>query len=273
MPGSHRAHVYLLLYLLYSHDVPVPGSRGASLGQYADDMAYWCAHRSAAGAFRALQLLLDALQRWMSRWRVLPNAVKTQLMLFRHRHKTQKLTQMPFRRSILLWGARVYVSAAAKYLGVTFSPTLDWQLLTRDVCLRARRRMNLLVMLRGRIRGCSFQTLRHTYRVFLRPLFEHAAGALFPVLSRHLYRYLSLERRILRRIARLHPWTRNEEVYEIAEVEPLSGRLDNLCMSYVDRLMDRGRTTLMDQLYSPRDELGSLRFQYPLIADFLPTYG
>jgi Reverse transcriptase (RNA-dependent DNA polymerase)/Endonuclease-reverse transcriptase len=241
-----------LLYLLYCHDIPAPLTRHISIALYADDTAYWCVGRTAREVYLRLQRQISALESWMRRWRILPNANKTQLILFHHRHKSQKMSQRSLLHYISLWGSRVYPTRSATYLGVTFSDILSWGAHSRSIILRARARFNLLVMLRGRLAGCSFATLRHTYKAFIRPLFEYAAPALVPILGSSLPRYLSLERRILRRVAGLHPRTRNEDVYEHTGVEHLGERLRNLSAAYVRRVFDAERPDLCALLSAPR---------------------
>lgn len=259
-----------LLYLLYCHDVPMPRNAKSELAQYADDTVYWTSGRTAREVFRGLQQHISALQLWMSRWRVLPNASKTQLILFHHRHKSQRISQRPLRHSIRLWGDHVYPSRTARYLGVKLNDILNWSAHLDDVICRARKRLNLLLMLRGRLVGCHFSTLRHTYKLFIRPLFEYAAPALAPAQGLSIQRYYSLERRILRRLARLDPRTRNEDVYLATGVPPLASRLSALTATYIQRLHDGGRHALSTLLSTAVAFPVRPKFKYPFLPNVLP---
>ena len=253
-----------LLYLLYCYDIPNPLNKRLFLALFADDTAYWCVGRTAREVFRNLQRQITALETWMRRWRILPNAQKTQLILFRHRSKTRKSSQDNRHRSIILWNEAVFAKRTVKYLGITFSDIMNWRAHCRDVICRARIRMNLLVRLRGRLKGCDFCTLRFTYKAFIRPLFEYAAPALYPVLGSASNGYMSLERRILRRIARLHPWTENDLVYSTTGMEKLDIRLARLCETYGQRLRINEREDLINLLSTPRAPPRKPKYKYNL---------
>jgi hypothetical protein len=255
-----------VLYLLYCHDLPGPVSPHLSLSQFADDTAYWCAASSAASAFRRLQVQISRFEKWLSRWRVRPNAAKTQLILFVHRSRTNNGKFQPEHLSLHLWGAQVTTQKQARYLGVQFDHILNWGPHVNNILVSARRRMNLLVLIRGKFQGCSFKTLLYTYKAFIRPVFDFAAGALAPVLKSHIQRYASLERRILRRIGRLRPCTKNEEVFTLLNVKsvPITLRLNDLHINYIQSLLPSNKDDVLDAMSTDLSYPLKPKFKYPL---------
>ncbi|GLV41776.1 hypothetical protein CBL_12065 [Carabus blaptoides fortunei] len=72
----------LLLYALYSVDLPQSTEHGDRLVQYADDTAYFNSARNSHIVTEQLQALMIRLEEWMRTWRNRPNPTRTQLILF-----------------------------------------------------------------------------------------------------------------------------------------------------------------------------------------------
>ncbi|GLV33373.1 hypothetical protein CBL_20123 [Carabus blaptoides fortunei] len=160
-----------LLFIVYCWDLPCPTDPNVHQQQYADDTVCWATSNDPEDANQKLQLQLAALESWMRRWRIKPNPSNTQLIQFKHRHKRPK-TQP----TITLWETEVTSTNNAKYLGINFNATLYW-CTDIHICLKqVRRRMNLIMSLRTRLRGCSEQIQTTTYKAFSPPKIQIAAS-------------------------------------------------------------------------------------------------
>ncbi|EFA13674.2 hypothetical protein TcasGA2_TC008560 [Tribolium castaneum] len=92
-----------------------------------------------------------------------------------------------------------------KYLGVTFSHTCSLAPDINETLKKVRNRANLLYLIRGRLHGCSPQTLLYTYNSFIRPVIEYRAPIYASIPLNQLLQIASTERRILQKIFRLDP--------------------------------------------------------------------
>lgn len=253
-----------VLYIIYGHDIPKPISPLVSANQFADDSAYWCSAYTARQAFKTMQRQLNVLQVWLSKWRIKPNPSKTQLILFVHQNRTQRQNFQSHNMEITLWGQTISPQPSARYLGLDLTKTLNWTTHVNRVLATARKRMNLLILVRGRLRGCHPSTLIHTYKTFIRPVFDYAANVLSAVLPDHLIkRYSSLERRILRRASRQAPWTKNNAVYDTISFSPIHERFQALLFSYSNRIHNSDLHHIKTLLTQPVNFPRKPKHKYP----------
>ena len=133
-----------------------------------------------------------------------------------------------------------------------------------------RKRLNLLILIRGRLRGCTFKTLLKTYLTFIRPVFEFACGVLAPLLGPLLQQYSSLERRIIRRIARLPPWTRNEDVNELLTNKTIYHGIHHLHLKYFEKIFADSHADMLNVITNHLPVSLRPKFKYPLPFDTIP---
>lgn len=240
------------LYLFFSSDLPQPINQKSFLAQFADDTAYWVTAYSTRTASRILQQQINRLENWFKKWRILPNPNKTQLILFRHRHLSRRSTQQIKSIKIKVWNLRIHLCNTATYLGIIFNKTLNWTSTLRHVITTARKRFNLLIRLRGKLRGCHPRTLLHTYKTFIRPILDYPS-CITAIMPNHMQqRMFQMERRFTRRIFRMPPETENKEVYNRAKLIPLQSRHSSLRARYVKRTINQPlRTDMLQFLSTP----------------------
>lgn len=217
-----------ILYSIYCHDIPQPTTFDSTLSQYADDTAYWTSGFTTASCSRKMQTELLRYERWLRTWRITPNTAKTQTILFRHPNHHHRRGQHHRNIHLRLWNDRLHLSDTAKYLGVSFDRRLNWSSELRIVRQRTTQRLNLLKRVRGGLRGCSSATLLHTYKTFIRPIFDYRATIYKSLHPIHLRRLLATERRIIRLIYRLHFRHPSVETTQLADIEPIDERLHRL---------------------------------------------
>jgi hypothetical protein len=104
-----------------------------------------------------------------------------------------------------------------RYLGVTFSQNCTLNQDLKETLKKTRNRANLLYRVRGRIRGCDPKTLLHTYKTFIRPITEYRSPLYATLYPASLNQLSACERRILRRIFRLHPTTSSAHLHQTTQ--------------------------------------------------------
>nr|XP_015840235.1 PREDICTED: uncharacterized protein LOC107399063 [Tribolium castaneum] len=142
-----------------------------------------------------------------------------------------------------------------KYLGVTFSHTCSLAPDINETLKKVRNRANLLYLIRGRLHGCSPQTLLYTYNSFIRPVIEYRAPIYASIPLNQLLQIASTERRILRKIFRLDPRYPCHLIHATTETTPISERLIKLQKSYVSRTLNGPNQIAIQTLHTS--------FKYP----------
>ena len=99
----------------------------------------------------------------------------------------------------------------------------------------AVQRGNLLRRLRGRSWGCNSRTTLRVYKQYIRPVLEFGAPLLTSAPQTTLNKLAQTERMLIRRATYCPPRTRNDEIYQIANIQPLTVRLQMLKDKYMDK--------------------------------------
>ena len=206
-----------LLYLIYVNDAPLGTSNGCRAGQFADDISAWTSNKNQKLSQIQLQKTLSSLEKWCGKWRIKMNAGKTQLVSFK-RGKT-KVNNLKF------FGQNIKESGTLKLLGVTFGKTCLLKQHCKDKVIIANQRANLLKMLRGKSWGASRSVLIRLYKQFIRPVLEYGSVTMSSTYKHHTKQLEISERRSLRIALGVSRWTTNDDLYELAGLEPLGDRI------------------------------------------------
>jgi hypothetical protein len=192
-----------LLYITYCRDFPVSDDPRTKTRLFADDTAVWTSQRNPLTARRILQDHLEAIESWTNSWRIKPNPLKSQSILMTHSRasRTRSLLQ---NQNLTLNNSPIPLLQNIRYLGVTFSHNCTLNQDLKETLKKTRNRANLLYRVRGHFRGCDPKTLFHTYKSFIRPVTEYRAPIYASLYPASLKQISACERRILRRIFRLH---------------------------------------------------------------------
>lgn len=238
-----------LLYIIYARDIPRPTNEKTKITLFADDTAIWTSHPTTAACSKSMSQYLKEFETWCKKWRITPNPNKTQSILFRHPQFQRKYTQSTNNIDIKLWNKKLTLQKQAKYLGITFSNTLSWNHDLHLTIKKAKNRSNLLYALRGKIKGCHPKTLTHTYKTYIRPIFDYRAVTYSTIPSKLLKQIQSFERATLRKIHRLPNTFPSNEIHITSNTPPITDRLTILQSKYVKRTLSStilpAKTTLL----------------------------
>lgn len=232
-----------LLFNFYVHDIPQPLAHDVSLTQYADDTAYWVSAKTTHIAFTSLQTQINLMTEWMNNWLIKPNPKKSQLVLF---HSGSLTKSQNFNRShigIKINNTPVPLSTQATYLGINLHQYLNWTPEIKLISKRVSTRMNLIKSLKGRPAGCSSSTLLHTYKTFIRPLYDYRFACFTQLSDNQLHRILQQERRCLRVCLYLHSQYASEEVHPLANIEPINDRILSIQKKFTQRSLQSNVTS------------------------------
>ncbi|KAJ3631877.1 hypothetical protein MTP99_012982 [Tenebrio molitor] len=115
-----------------------------------------------------------------------------------------------------------------RYPGVTFSQNCTLNQDLKETLKKTKNRANLLYRVRGRIRGCDPKPLLHTYKTFIRPIAEYRSPLYASLYPASLNQLSACERRILRRIFRLHCSFPSAHLHQTTQTTSIQDRLQHL---------------------------------------------
>jgi hypothetical protein len=143
-----------LLFNVYTHDLPATDSRKFA---YADDIALGVQNRDIRTTEAALEQDLLIMNDYFSRWRLCPNANKTEVCCF---HLNNKLAKTEL--NVEFMGKTLKHNPNPKYLGVTLDRSLTYKSHLNKTAGKLRTRNNIVQKLTGTTWGANAACLRTT---------------------------------------------------------------------------------------------------------------
>lgn len=171
--SSQYGHIYTgvpqgsvlgpLLYIIFTYDLPVIDD-GLS-GTFADDTAFLCSHKDATEASRRLQVHLNNVYQWCTRWKIKVNSSKSSHISF-----TLNKSDCP---PVSFGGETLPQYNTIKYLGLH----LDRRLTFRDHIKAKRKELNIkrkkLYYILNKNSPLSLRNKILLYKVTLKPIWTY----------------------------------------------------------------------------------------------------
>ena len=218
-----------LLFLIYVNDLPIHPANKVEASQFADDLGLWTTHKQERIVQKRLQATLTDLELWCSLWRIKLNAGKTQLIVFNRR------TRVPAIR-VTLFNQVVQQFDQVTLLGMTLDKRLTLKAHFEAIRQKANKRITLLCRLRGTNWGASQKCLVRLYKAYIRPVLEYGAIILAAANKTRLAQLQLIQNRALRICLRMPKYTRIRVLHELANIEPIRQRLENLGRKTISRI-------------------------------------
>ena len=137
---------------------------------YADDIAVWFSHPSVDRANQFIQLALDHIYLWCSRWGLKVSPAKSATLIF-----SNQLAHLHPLNPLKINGENIPIVNTFKYLGVTLDRRLTFTPHIADLKQRCSRRLNIMKCISGREWGADRRTLLHLYTSLIRPILDYNA--------------------------------------------------------------------------------------------------
>lgn len=206
-----------LLFNIFMSDMPDPPE--STLALYADDTAVITQSSDLDTAVDALQLSVDCLYDWFSKWRLALNPTKCEMKIF----SLKKYVHPPgvfVQGNLVRWNPD---DQAIKYLGVYLDRRLNWNFHVNNKLAQGYARLAQLYSMINRK-----STLKPTcsiliYKTILRPLIMYACPVWGPSLSKSKLNKIQIFQNKILRIAVNSPWyIRNEHIHEELGIDNIS---------------------------------------------------
>ena len=154
-----------ILFLIYINDL-LNSIFFSDVFHFADDTSLLYSASSLSKIRKSLNLDLKSLQNWLNSNKISLNALKTQVVLFRHQNKP-----LNYDLRLKINGVKLQISSFVSYLGVQLDCHLNWNLYTENLSLKLRRCIGILSRLRH---SCPKSVLVSVYNALF---FSHVSYA------------------------------------------------------------------------------------------------
>lgn len=176
-----------LLFLLYINDIVTVVTPNTHVRLFADDCILFREISSMQDQI-VLNTNLDNIYSWCRDWGMVVNAEKTVSLRI-----TRK--KSPFEFQYTLGSCAVNQVNSFKYLGVTFTNNLSWNLHIDNICSSAFRK---LCFLRHKLRNSPPSVKLLCYRSYVRPKLEYAAVVWDPYTKNNIDKLEKIQRKAVR---------------------------------------------------------------------------
>ncbi len=210
------------LFLYYINDIPL--GLNSTVRLFADDTVVYLAVKTTTDAI-TLQNDLHKLEQWEDKWAMEFNPSKCQVM---HISRNKK----PSKHEYTLHGTTLEAVDAAKYLGVTITPKLNFNKHIDNVTASATRSLNFL---KRNLQVSSPKLKITAYNALVRPLLEYAPTVWNPYTSTYIKKVEMVQRRAARyTLHRYHYTSSVGEMLQQLGWQTLQQRREqqSLCMMY-----------------------------------------
>lgn len=234
-----------LLFNIYFNSISeqILTNKYAKLALYADDLAIWIASPYIPIINKNLQLILNGIQSWMRKWRMVMSSTKSVVTLFnRADRKISNKLELSYD------GQSLNIENFPKFLGITLDPGLHLHKNAEIILCRSKKRLNMLRKMKGNSWGVNSKLIIITYKVLIRSIIDYA-GLTLPLISRSSLVKLETIQRNAIRIAYRCPFRSTcDHLLEIAKLDSIENRTENQLNKYFKKAIKFENVIIKNQL-------------------------
>jgi len=189
-----------LLFTILIHDLPKSLSKHTQLVQYADDIAIWVNTKIRKNTDKRVvnyvqklyQTELNNLTSYMAENGLELSGEKTCLMLFNNGENPKHMPKLE------LNGIELKYKQSVKFLGVCFTPKLNWKVHIEALITKAQQRLNLIKIISMQPWGQDTKTLLHLAASLVRAKLTYGQEVYFSAPNYLLKRLQSIDSRSIK---------------------------------------------------------------------------
>ncbi len=215
-----------LLYLLYTADIPLHAD--TILATFTDDTAVLLRHTDYSVAVDWLQLAVNGIVQWASRWNIQLNAAKTIRVDFALcPHLTDPL---------LVNGVPVKPSSSARYLGVHLDKELNWSVHVKKKSVEFKIRRRAVAWMLRADNKISLSNKRLLYKSVLRPIWTYGMPLWGAAVDTHVTKIQRQQNIVLRSITDAPKYVSNLQLHDDLNLETVQELITRTADRYIIRL-------------------------------------
>lgn len=210
---------------------------------YADDLAFWVISEYTKILIKHLQVALNNLYKWMSKYRMVVSEQKSIITLFQASGKKASNTLTVFYN-----GKQIMPENNPRFLGTTLDTNFNFHRNTELIVLRANNRLNMLRRLKGKDWGASPFLIITSFKMLICSLIDFSSLTI-PVLANPWLKKLEVIQRNAIRIAyRCPPRTSCDSILAVANMTTILERSIKLCDRYFSKSLKYNNTIIKKQI-------------------------
>lgn len=200
----------------------------AEIVAYADDVLLLTKHNNSTQITQQTTQSLDIIERWASRHGMTFNPCKTQAVLFT---KKRKHSVLPF----TFMGERIPFSPSMRYLGLTIDKRLSWTPHLTTQTNKAKRILNQLNRISRNTWGAPSGALQTIYKGAIAPILLYNCSVWSKGMRYSCNRAIlqAAQRSVAIRIAKAYHTVSHDVALVLAQLEPLTAKVDEISRIYV----------------------------------------
>ena len=195
------------LFNIFCYDIPVP--QKSQLAMYADDTVILTQHKNLENSITDLQISLDQISDWFTRWKLALNPTKSEAKIFSLKRYSNP-TQLKIKNQPILWNNK---DQSIKYLGVHLDEKLTWKMHINKKLNQAYTRLKILYPLINYSSTLQIKCSLLIYTSIIRPLITYACPIWAAASQTKIKKLQTIQNKFLR-IALKAPWfMRNTQLH------------------------------------------------------------
>lgn len=209
-----------ILYNIFTSDLPdLPDGCQKSL--FADDTGISARGRSLRVICSRLQKSLDIFSDYLQKWKISPNASKTQLIIFPH--KPRALYLKPSSRHVVtMRGIPINWSNEVKYLGLLLDDKLTFRNHIDGIQAKCNKYIKCLYPLINRKSKLCLKNKLLIFKQIFRPAMLYAVPIWSSCCNTRKKALQRIQNKILKMILKKPPWFSTNELHRISNIETLA---------------------------------------------------
>lgn len=247
-----------VLYTIFTYDMPTTDD--VTVATYADDTAFISSHKSPSEASRILQIQLDNLQHWLTKWNIIVNTQKSNHITF-----TLRKENCP---PVCLNGTAIPSKDNVKYLGLHLDRRLTWK-----VHINAKRKQldikfKQMYWLLGPKSQLSLENKVLLLKTILKPIWTYGIELWGTASISNIEILQRFQSKALRSITNAPFYVTNNALHNDLQIPFVKSEIRKFSCSYLKRLSNHSNTlaiTLLDET----DEVRRLKRKHILDLPFI----
>jgi ribonuclease HI len=228
-----------ILFSILIYDLPTVLSKSTQVVQYADDIAIWIKTKIRKNTNKRIinyikvifQNELNNLSKFMRSNGLEFSAEKTCLMLFNNGESPKSLPEFSLDGQILQYQKQV------KFLGIIFTPKLNWRIHIENLISKVQKRLNFLKIVNRQAWAQDTKTLIHLATSLVRSKISYGQEVYFSASNYLLNKLQSLDCKAIKIALGVPVHSNSSRCYQEAGVLPLSVYRKLASAKYVSRCL------------------------------------
>jgi hypothetical protein len=229
------------LFTLFINDIPTfPQTK---LALYADDTAIYAHSFNAQVANKQIQIHLDILTKFYTKWKININPEKTENIIF-----TKKFTNNKIFTPIKINNTTITPTKTVKYLGMYLDTRLTHKIHIKNTINKAYALMKTLYPLMAKNSKLNSKNKKLIYTTIIRPLLTYAAPIWCNISKTALIPLQRYQNKCLRLITNSDRYTRITDLHDTAQIDTMQDYITKTSEKYYDTLSKNNINPLLNNI-------------------------